>query len=71
MKNFAFTKINYILIAISVLLIIIGFALMAGSSTATGFNPDVFSFRRITLAPIVCMTGFFSMIVAIMIKKKD
>ena len=44
---------------------------MAGSSTATEFNPDVFSFRRITLAPIVCMTGFFSMIVAIMIKKKD
>ena len=71
MKNFAFTKINYILIAISVLLIIIGFALMAGSSTATEFNPDVFSFRRITLAPIVCMTGFFSLIVAIMIKKKD
>ena len=71
MKNFAFTKINYILIAISVLLIIVGFALMAGSSTAIEFNPDVFSFRRITLAPIVCMTGFFSMIVAIMIKKKD
>ena len=70
MKNFAFTKINYILIAISVLLIIIGFALMAGSSTTTEFNPDVFSFRRITLAPIVSMIGFFGMIIAIMYKKK-
>ncbi|MBQ5926175.1 MAG: DUF3098 domain-containing protein, partial [Paludibacteraceae bacterium] len=36
----------------------------------TEFNPDVFSFRRITLAPIICMLGFFGMIVAIMIKKK-
>lgn len=70
MKNFAFTKINYILITISVLLIIVGFALMAGSSTTNEFNPDVFSFRRITLAPIVCMTGFFGMIIAIMYKKK-
>lgn len=70
MKNFAFTKINYILIAVSVLLIIIGFALMAGSSTTTEFNPDVFSFRRITLAPIVCMIGFFGMIIAIMWKKR-
>lgn len=70
MKNFAFTKINYILIAVSVLLIIVGFALMAVSSTTTEFNPDVFSFRRITLAPIVCMIGFFGMIIAIMYKKK-
>ena len=69
MKNFAFTKINYILIAVSVLLIIIGFALMAGSSTTTEFNPDVFSFRHITLAPIVCMVGFVGMIIAIMWKK--
>jgi NADH:ubiquinone oxidoreductase subunit K len=68
MKNFAFTKINYILIAVSVLLIIVGFALMAGSSTTTEFNPEVFSFRRITLAPIVCMLGFFGMIIAIMKK---
>lgn len=70
MKNFAFTKINYILIAISVLLIIVGFALMSGSPSTTEFNPNVFSFRRITLAPIVCMVGFFGMIIAIMYKKK-
>jgi hypothetical protein len=68
MKNFAFSKINYILVAISVVLIIVGFALMAGTPSTTEFNPDVFSFRRITLAPIVCMIGFFGMIVAIMKK---
>ena len=51
-------------------LIIVGFALMAGEPCTTEFNPDVFSFRRITLAPIICMLGFFGMIVAIMIKKK-
>jgi hypothetical protein len=44
---------------------------MAGEPSTTEFNPDVFSFRRITLAPIVCMTGFFGMIVAIMIKKNN
>ena len=69
MKNFAFKKINYILIAVSVILIIAGFALMAGSSTTTEFNPDVFSFRRITVAPIVAMIGFVGMIIAIMYKK--
>ena len=68
MKNFAFKKINYILIAVSVILIIIGFALMAGSSTTTEVNPDVFSFRRITVAPIVAMIGFVGMIIAIMKK---
>lgn len=70
MKNFALTKINYIIIGISVAIIAIGFCLMYGSSTTTEFNPDVFSFRRITLAPIVCMTGFVSVIVGIMWKSK-
>ena len=52
-------KINYILIAVAVAVIIIGFVLMTGSpSTATEYNPDIFSFRRITLAPIVCLIGF-------------
>ena len=47
---------------------LIGFALMAGEPSTTEFNPDVFSLRRITLAPIVCMIGFFGMIIAIMKK---
>ena len=65
-------KINYILIAVAVALIIIGFVLMTGSpSTATEYNPDIFSFRRITLAPIVCLIGFLLVIVGIMYKPKE
>jgi len=65
-------KINYILIAVAVALIIIGFVLMTGSpSTATEYNPDIFSFRRITLAPIVCLIGFLLVIVGIMYRPKE
>lgn len=70
MNNSPLSKTNYIIIGISVLIIIVGFALMGGSSTEIEFNPDVFSFRRITLAPIVCMVGFIGMIVGIMIHRK-
>lgn len=71
MKNFALHKQNYIIIAVSVLLIILGFILMYGSKTEVEFNKDVFSPRRITLAPIVCMAGFVLMIFGIMWKKKE
>ncbi len=71
MKKFPFTKINYIIIAVSVIIIILGFILMHGSSTDIDFNPDVFSFKRITLAPIVCMIGFVGMIFGIMWKSKE
>lgn len=65
-------KINYILIAVAVAVIIIGFVLMTGSpSTATEYNPDIFSFRRITLAPIVCLIGFLLVIVGIMYKPRE
>ena len=71
MKKFPFTKINYIIIAASVIIIILGFILMHGSSTDIDFNTDVFSFKRITLAPIVCMIGFVGMIFGIMWKSKE
>ena len=65
-------KINYILIAVAVAVIIIGFVLMTGSpSTATEYNPDIFPFRRITLAPIVCLIGFLLVIVGIMYRPKE
>lgn len=70
MNNFAFQKINFILMTIAFLLIVVGFFLMHGSSTTLEFNPDVFSFRRITLAPIVSVSGFVLMIVAIFWKTK-
>ena len=51
-------------------LIVIGFFLMHGSATILEFNSDIFSFRRITLAPIISMSGFTLMIVAILWKPK-
>lgn len=70
-KKFALDKINYILIAVSAVIIIAGFLLMAGpSSTETAFEPDIFSARRIRVAPVVCLIGFLSMIPAIMYRPK-
>jgi uncharacterized Tic20 family protein len=69
--KFNLSKLNMILIAISVVIIVIGFALMAGEpSGIEAFNPDIFSFRRITLAPMVALLGFVVMIIAIVYNPK-
>jgi len=71
-RNFAFDKVNYILLAVGMLIVIIGFLLMTGpSSSETVFEPDIFSARRIKVAPLVCLFGFLSMIFAVMRKPKD
>lgn len=70
-RNFAFKRINFILLAISMAIVVIGFLLMSGpGSTETEFNPEIFSDRRIKLAPVVCLIGFLMMIVAVMYKPK-
>ena len=70
---FAFGKENYILILIGVGLIILGFILMTGgdSKDPNVFNMEMYSFRRITLAPILILIGFGVEIVAIMKRPKD
>ena len=71
--NFPFGKQNYILLIIAAVVVIIGFLLMVGGKAEDPsiFNEDeIFSFRRITLAPIVVMSGYIIAIVAIM-RKKD
>ncbi|MBR5893169.1 MAG: DUF3098 domain-containing protein [Bacteroidaceae bacterium] len=71
-KRFAFEKSNYTLLLIGVAVIVIGFLLMTGpGSTMTHFEPDIFSFRRVKLAPAVCFFGFIFVIYAIMHKSKD
>jgi len=73
-KRFTFERINYILMAAAVVVIIFGFVLMTGaSSTETAFDPAIFSVRRIKVAPAICFVGFVFMIFAIMYrpKKKD
>lgn len=70
-RNFAFDKINYILLAIGMAVVVVGFILMSGSgSDETAYNPDIFSARRIKVAPVVCLIGFVSMIYAVIRKPK-
>ena len=69
--KFNLPKINAILIAISLVVVVIGFALMVGEpSGATEYNPDIFSFRRITIGPMSALFGFLAMIVAILYKPR-
>jgi hypothetical protein len=69
--KFNLPKVNAIAIAISVIVIIIGFALMVGApSGATEYNPDIFSFRRITVGPMIAFFGFIIMIIAILYKSR-
>ena len=72
-KNFALGPENYKLLAIGFAIIVVGFLLMIGgkSSSPDKFSENIFSFRRITLAPIVVLAGFIFEIWAIMKKPKD
>lgn len=71
-KDFAFKKLNYIICAVSVLIIILGFILMTGPSSSIegGFEPDIFSTRRVVVAPMVCFIGFLLMIIGILYTQK-
>ena len=71
-RDFAFDRMNYILLAVGMAVVIIGFLLMSGSgSTYTNYNPDIFSARRIKVAPVVCLLGFVSMIYAVVRRPKS
>jgi hypothetical protein len=70
-NNLAFGRMNFILLAASMIVVIIGFILMGGSgSTEEAYNPDIFSVQRTKVAPIVCLVGFVSMIYAVVYKSK-
>ena len=71
-KEFAFDRVNYILLAVGMAIVIVGFLLMSGGgSTESAYNPDIFSARRIKLAPFVCLVGFVSMIYAVVRCPRD
>lgn len=67
-----FTRTNLLMMAGCVALIITGFCLMAGpgSSVENGFNPDIFSTRRIVVGPTVAFLGFLLMAFAIIYSPK-
>ena len=68
-RNLAFDKTNYILLIVGVVIIIAGFVLMCGpGSTETHFEPEIFSVRRIKVAPTVCFFGFLFIMYAILHK---
>lgn len=72
-KNFALGKENFIIIAVAMFFIILGFTLMLGGATTEegGFNPDIFSTRRIVVAPSLTVLGFALVAVGILKKNKD
>jgi hypothetical protein len=67
----AFDKTNFMLLAIGMVIVIIGFFLMTGSGTTeAAFQPDIFSFRRVRVAPTVSLFGFLFMIYGIVHRPK-
>lgn len=71
--EFAFGRENYRLMLIGLVFIIVGFLLMigGGSDDPNVFNPEIFNFRRLTLAPILILAGYAIEIFAIMKKPKN
>jgi hypothetical protein len=63
-------KLNLILIAVSFVIIVSGFFLMVGEPSGEVYNADIFSFRRITLGPMISLFGFVSMLFAILFRGK-
>lgn len=70
--GFAFTRTNYILLLIGLVVILCGFLLMLGgrSEDPNVFNPEIFSTRRITVAPIVVLAGFALEVFAILYRPR-
>ena len=64
-KQFLFSKKRYQILLLSILIIGVGFLLMSGggSNNPDVFNNEIYSFRRIRLAPLVVISGFIMCIV--------
>lgn len=71
-RDFAFGKENFILIGIAITCIVIGFLLMSGGGSGDStFNPEIFSARRVVVAPAVTVIGFVMMIFGILKNSKN
>lgn len=72
-SSFPLSRLNMWMMAGSMVIIVLGFLLMLGSGTneANGFNPDIFSTRRIVVGPIISFIGFIAMGVSIIYKLPD
>ena len=72
-ETFVFSRLNYQLLIAGLVVIFIGFLLMAGggSDDPTKFDPGIFSFRRVTFGPVIVLIGFIIEGVAIMYRPKS
>lgn len=70
LRFFAATPRHIIIVAS--LLIVVGYLLMCGpGSTEQAFNPEIFSRRRIVVAPMLCLTGYLLIIIGILRKNNE
>lgn len=71
-SEYPLTKANVVLMAVSGLMIIVGFLLMlGGANDGTEFNYDIFSTRRTVVGPTIAFLGFVAMAVSIVYKKRE
>lgn len=70
--NFVFEKKNYVVMAIGLAIIALGFILMAGggSDDPNVFNEEIYNFRRIRLAPALVLIGFAVEVYAILLNPR-
>lgn len=71
--NSTFGKQNYMIFIAGIIILVLGYLLMigGGSDDPNIFNPAIFDAQRITIAPMVCLAGFITIIVAIMWRPKS
>lgn len=71
-RPFLYGKTNLIILVVSLLLVVLGYILMAGGDSPDGvsFNPEVFSTTRIRIAPMLCTIGYIGILAAILYKGK-
>lgn len=71
LKSLFAERTHYVVSALAVFLILSGFLLMTGEGSINDtFCPDIFSARRITLAPLLCLAGYLMLIPAILWRRK-
>ena len=72
-KQFLFSKKRYQILFLSIIIIGVGFLLMSGggSNNPDVFNNEIYSFRRIRLAPLIVISGFIMCIVSILYRDKE
>ncbi len=72
-KERPFSKVNYYMMGACLAMIIVGFMLISGggSTVENGFNPEIFSTRRIVVGPALAFLGFVLMAFAIIYKPKS